>query len=66
MSLCISIFCFFSLLNSIGLYRYATIGLSFHLSMGIWLVSRLGLYETAFLYKSVFVNTCFHISWVNI
>lgn len=30
--------------------------------MGVWVVSRLGLYETAFLYKSVFVNTCFHIS----
>lgn len=27
--------------------------------------SRLGLYETAFLYKSVFVNTWFRISWVN-
>lgn len=66
MSLCVSIFCFFLLLNSIGLYRYTTIGLSFHLLMGIWVVSGLGLYETAFLYKLVFVKTCFHFSWVNI
>lgn len=45
MSLCVSVFCFFLLLNSIGL-RVQIYHNWFILSpLGIWVVSGLGLYE---------------------